>query len=184
MAKLKDFYKYNSFISLFLETKKYRGVRRKEFFLSFVLMIISLILIYKLYCYNTDQDLLQMIRNIINLLIPSFIGLLGFLIAGMSLMATIITKEVLRKIDEKDKIENIAGILYSFYLEGGIIGFNIIVLIYLSLIVYMPITLNFYCLMSAFFFVGFMVWFSILYAISLLGTCFNFFFMNMYYTEK
>lgn len=185
MSRLKDFYKYETFFSLLKTTKKYKELFfSHEAALTSILSIMTVLLVVYIYFNVPDIKLIDTLRNLFNLLIPALIGLLGFIIAGITLMATIISKEALKKIDELNKIEKIAGILYSFYFEGFIIGTNIMLMIYIYLILYIPMILNYYILIVLLILMSYIFWFAIVYAITLLGTCINFFFMNIYYSNQ
>lgn len=185
MSRLKDFYKYRTFFSLLRITKKYKELFfSHEAVLTSILSIITIILIVYIYFKISDTKLIDVFKNLLNLLIPALIGLLGFIIAGITLMATIISKEALKRIDESNKIEKLAGILYSFYFEGFIIGVNIMLMIYVYLILYIPMIINFNILVIIIIIMSYIFWFAVIYAITLLGTCINFFFMNIYYSDK
>lgn len=185
MSRLKDFYKYKTFFSLLRITKKYNELFfSHEAKLTSILSIITIILIVHIYFEIPDAKLADVLKNLLNILIPALIGLLGFIIAGVTLMATIISKEALKRIDEINKIEKLAGILYSFYFEGFIIGINIMLMIYIYLVLYIPMIIDFNMLLIILIIMSYVFWFAIIYAITLLGTCINFFFMNIYYSDK
>lgn len=98
MSRLNDFYRYKTFFSLLKITKKYKELFfSHEAILTSILSIITMILISYIYFKISDVKLIETLKNLFNLLIPALIGLLGFIIAGITLMATIISKEVLKK---------------------------------------------------------------------------------------
>ena len=168
---------------MLMTTKKYKEfLFRKEAIVSlFFSLLICVVLIF-LYKDVTDAAMTNTLKNILVMLIPGLIGLLGFLVTGLAMMASIITREAVRKIDEMEKAKSLAGILFSFYFEGFVIGLNILCMIFSYIILDFPASFNVYCLIGVSFFLAYIFWFSILYAISLLGTCINFFFVNVYYT--
>ncbi|MDQ0202492.1 hypothetical protein [Pectinatus haikarae] len=144
----------------------------------------SIIILYLLYDEIFSLQMTDVIKNIFLMLVPGLIGLLGFLVAGLAMMASIITKEAILKIDEKKKSKSLVGILFSFYFEGFIVGLNIVLMILSYILVSFPQKINFYIFMILAFLISYIFWFSIIYAITLLGTCINFFFVNVYYNDS
>lgn len=185
MSNLKDFCQYNSFYSFLIKTKKY-----KEFFkgkvakASIFFSIISTVLLYCIYINIPDAELINHFRNIFNMLLPALVGLLGFIVTGLALMASIITKEALIKIDKLNKVHSIVGILFSFYFEGFFIGLNIVSMLIIYFFILIPMIINFYLMLILSFIMSYIFYFAIIYAVVLLGSCINLFFVNIFYTNE
>ncbi|WP_432748906.1 hypothetical protein NXG61_08450 [Pectinatus haikarae] len=185
MYSISYFCRKNSFYSMLCITKKYKELyKSKESKLTFILAMASIIILYLLYDEIFSLQMTDVIKNIFLMLVPGLIGLLGFLVAGLAMMASIITKEAILKIDEKKKSKSLVGILFSFYFEGFIVGLNIVLMILSYILVSFPQKINFYIFMILAFLISYIFWFSIIYAITLLGTCINFFFVNVYYNDS
>lgn len=185
MLDLKYFFRTNSFKSMLIDTKKYRELYKpNEAKISMVLSMLVTIIFFLLHEYITDSELTDLLKNIFSILISGLIGLLGFLVTGLAMMASIITKKSVTTIDSQGKTKSLVGILFSFYFEGAMVGLNIIVMLIAYIILTFPMKLidivfiPFTAIISYFFF------FTVLYAVTLLGSCINFFFVNVYYDHE
>ena len=182
MARLVDFCRYNGFIDFAKKKRKYREFYKgHEAIISMILSVLVAAILLYIDCHvGNISDICQ---SIFSFLIPSMIGLLGFLIAGLALMASIITTKAVETINKINKVERLAAILYSFYFEAGIVGFSVVVMIILYLFTYISLATHWFVNFLLIFLVAYPVFFSLIYAVELLGTCINFFFLNVYYSN-
>lgn len=184
MSEIKDFCRTNSFFSLLNVTKKYKEfLWGNEATIAFLLSVLITILFIVLYKDIGDIEFTNTLKNILVMLVPGLIGLLGFLVAGLAMMASIITREAIKKIDQVKKAKSLAGILFSFYFEGFIVGVNVLLMIFSYVLLTFSAAIDMIYLIPLSGFISYCFWFSIIYAISLLGTCINFFFVNVYYSQ-
>lgn len=184
MAQVKNFFKYNSFWSLFWDTNKYY-----EFYdstaakLSFILTVLSVGCLWYL-LNSTDAEVVNgMLKNMLLTLAAGLTGLLGFLISGLALMATVITQKAIDKLDRIDKIEHLVDVLYSFYFDGGIIGATITSFVFSYFLIHIQAETIPWLYILCCAVISYLFWFSITYSIGLLGSCINTFFANLVYTN-
>ena len=185
MGNLKDYYHTNSFFSLLKDTKKYRELYcSKEAVWSFGLSIVFASIIMFLYDSMPNDRMREILQNVLFMLIPGLIGLLGFLITGLAMTASIIELKVIQEIDKSGKIRSLVEILFSFYFEAAMIGVNIVSFLLLYFMVYCPFKMSFVTLIVLALAYTYFFFFTIIYAVTLLGTCLNFFLVNVFYSER
>ena len=182
---LTDLCKNHSFWSLMKLTQKYKEFKFVES--KFSIFFLFIILIYfKL--LNSELMVITILQNIIVLITPVLIGIIGFIFTGLALMSTIITHKVLSQIDKEEKTASVAGILFSFYFCSGIIVSAVICGSIFLALTYEDFYTWFECgrcimwfslVLTIYFHI-----FSLFYSVSLLGTCLKFFFVNVYYLNK
>lgn len=182
MLDLKHFCHTNSFRSMLLDTRKYRELyKTNEAKVAICCAIFFTADIHFLIVSTTFSEMIEVSRDILGILISGMLGLLGFLVTGLAMMASIITQKAVKKIDSEGKTKSLAGILFSFYFEGAMVGLNIFLMIFF----YIFLASNVHIQACAFIFatlcMTYIFSFTILYAVTLLGSCINFFFVNVYY---
>ena len=182
---LKYFFRTNSFKSMLIDTKKYRELYKpNEAKLAIILAVIFTIIIFFLNESIGNLEMTDLLKNIFSILISGLIGLLGFLVTGLAMMASIITKKSVENIDSLGKTKSLAGILFSFYFEGAMVGFNIIVMLIAYVVLAFPIEIVDSVLIVLTAIIAYTFFFTILYAVTLLGSCINFFFVNVCYDHE
>lgn len=182
---LKYFFRTNSFKSMLIDTKKYRELYKpNEAKLAIILAAIFTSIIFFLNESIDNFEMTNLLKNIFSILISGLIGLLGFLVTGLAMMASIITKKSVENIDSLGKTKSLAGILFSFYFEGAMVGFNIIVMLIAYVVLAFPIEIVDSVLMVLTAIIAYTFFFTILYAVTLLGSCINFFFVNVCYDHE
>ena len=184
MARLIEVCRYHGFYNFAQKTKKYKELwKSNSGKVAIVLAFIVVGLFYAINNSSNNHTLLGIYRTILLFMIPSLIGMLGFLIAGLALMASIITDRAVKNIDKICKIDKLAGILYSFYFEAGVTAGCVILMLIAYIVTYYPVNICNLIAYCCIFVIVYFVAFSVLYAVSLIGTCLNFFFLNVYYNN-
>ncbi len=184
---LKDACQNYSFIGFFKLTQKYKELWACESLTSIGFAGVLAIAFSSTIRIDVMND---MLRSLFMLTVPAYIGVIGFLFSGLALMAAIITKNALEVIDKEGRIKAVVSILYAFYYCGAIIFANLLFdgVFYLYSY-YRPILVTsgeMYIWIYWFlvFIVLYLTFYSLLYAISLLGSCVKFFFVNVWYDKK
>lgn len=183
MAKVENYFKYNTFLSLLKDSHKYYELYDSfAAKISFILTVMSVGCLWYLLVTIDIEIVNGLLKNMLLTLAAGLIGLLGFLITGLAMMTTVVTQKTINKLDEMDSIEDLVEVLYSFYFEGGMVGVTIagLVLTYLFIHIQAETIHWLYLLWSVF--LSYFFWFSITYSIGLLGTCINIFFANLVYS--
>lgn len=177
MAHLKYFQKYNSFCSLIKDTKKWKELYKERSSIIAIILTITFSCLLSYIFYYKPCAFVKEMSNLIEVLIPALIGLLGFYIAGLAILASLIDMKTICILDKQSKIENLVGVLFCYYFAGAAILVTIIDLLfcYLCFIINLPVPVAFvyfFILMSCLLF-----FFSICYTVALLGSCINFLFL-------
>ena len=178
MAKIQEFKRYNTFLSLLLKTKKYKELYSEHCaWIAFAFtFIFSLILIY---IFDTNRIIFfENIKNLLLTFSSGMLGLLGVYITGLALMITVISDDSLKILEKNDKIESLVGILYCFYFAGAIILLTIVdfIMCYFLILTNIPVpSIVIYFLISI---SNFLFFYSLSYTVALLGTCINIFIAN------
>lgn len=185
MAKAKDYFQYNSFSSMLSESKKYKELYKGHaaqfsFFVSVIITSLTIMLYYQL----APDKLTIMLSTLILAIAAGLIGLLGFLITGVAILAALITKQAMDVMDDEGSVHNLVGILFSFYFAGSIVA--VAILMYLVTYLLLQFELDFidvfYWFMSGID--AYLLVFSLIYTVALLGTCINAFFVNCKLTQN
>ncbi|MCT4543391.1 MAG: hypothetical protein N4A63_07600 [Vallitalea sp.] len=155
-----------------------------ECYFSIIISMIISSLGYFIYQVNGIQNFTSIIKNVILGFGFSLIGLLGFIITGLSIMISTFDNKSIDTIRKSGRLIRLKSILFSFYFIGLVIGVEVLFSFILFFIVSIDISFNmtFYwisCLLYTY-----VASFVLLYSVSLLGTCFHMFFIKFGYQES
>lgn len=183
MSQFKD---YQSSISYFLMLKnshKYEELYDGHVaYISIFLTGVILVILY--WSYFLDRTIMQTaFDGILTALIGGLLGLLGFLITGLSILVSLITKKAIDKIDDANNAEHLLRLLFSFYFSGSLIAVSIFLSIMDYLILKINLPYNDLVFISLSLVTAYLVVFSILYTVGLLGTCINIFLLNIQWNK-
>lgn len=181
MARLQDYFKYNSYFSLLSKEKL------KELYWGhtaqismFCVVLIDVIVYLLIYVYKVDSEkATNLLSTLCISIAPGLIGLLGFLITGVSLLAALINEKSINILDKNGVAESFVEVLFSFYFAGSIIGVAIIFLVIDYILLQYPQEFNsrFHLVVQSI--TVYSCCYSIFYTIGLLGSCINTFFANI-----
>ena len=181
------FYEKNRFLNLFMTTKKYHDLwKSKNALFCFLLSILITILLLFLYG-ETEVEverIIEAVRAITLTISGGFFSLLGLIVGGLALITASIGNDVIGKINEKKKIEDLISVIFNFYFSGVLTGFTLIFSIITYLVTFIPLEFRLCLFIPWSFFLSYMVMFSIVYAVMLLGTCIRIFLMRYYYLSQ
>ena len=184
MAKMQDYFKYNSYFSMLFQTKKY-----KEFYVGHVAMIsfiasaILICIIVNLHYNIEPEKMTSLLSTIILAVAAGLIGLLGFLITGVSLLAVLMTEKSLEALEKKQIVDTLVEVLFSFYFAGSIIGITVFMFIVNYFVLQFELNFNNYFFFTMLILNTYFCSYSILYSVALLGSCINAFFTNIYLSK-
>lgn len=186
IRKVEDYFstKETRFFTLLLKTEKWKELySQAESMASIVISMGFIVFVYFVYHNIEFNKFINMIMQIMQILIGAATGMLGFIISGLAIFTGTITDKLVKAIDSDEKIDGLVGILFSFYFIGAIIGFSILVYIvsYVLLWIDLPFALCPFFIISIV--VSYLFTFSILYSVSLLGTCIRMFFISCKYSR-
>lgn len=148
--------------------------------MSFIMSGILLI-VYRNTSFNIFNE---MLINIIGILIGSAVGLLGFIISGLAIFTGTITSKLIKNVDNDEKFASLMGILFSFYFIGAFIGISVILYIIIYFFLWSELIFELRLFMVMSLIVSYFFIFSILYSVSLLGTCLRLFLVSYKYSDE
>lgn len=175
MKKIRD----SSFKKI-IDYKKYKDLYdfssiecRVSFFVVVIMDIIFLLSIKNLGIYEIVPDYISYLDTIG----LALIGFLGFIVTGLAILTGAISSQVVKRLQERNKIQALEKILLSFYLLG-LVSASIIILSFIlhftSKLSYISIWQLDFVLLS---FISYFITFSIFYAVKLIGNCLELFYI-------
>lgn len=172
------------FFSLLKKTKKWKEIyNQPESKLTFIIsitIVIALVVVY----YNANfANYISLLNDLIQILIESSVGMLGFIISGLAIFTGTITSKLVKNIDSDKKVDSLIGILFSFYYIGAVIGIGIVVYFFTYIFLHSEYIFRIYKLILVAFICSYLYIYSIFYSISLLGTCLRIFLVSYKYSE-
>lgn len=182
-ADLDKALKYNRFQHLLIETRKYKDFFwSKEALFSLCIALISTYLMKTVASSNLSRAL-----EMAEMLIPSFIGgmltILALSLTGLAIVTSTLGEKFITIITKHGKLYSVLGILFNFYFAGFVIGITIVSLTftYITMSISKPFNDLLYIILA--FVNSYLVFFSVIYSIMLLGTCIRMFLVK-YAVEK
>lgn len=163
-------------------------VNYKEFESWFSLLISGLLGIILLFFLNTNISNISYIvsvsQNMLLYLITGLIAMLGFVVAGLAIMLSTTSNVVLTKVIDEEKMEYLISVFASFVYIGVVMVTLIICCIafYFILGIDYPFISSLYIILAIV--LSYLVFFTLFYVVSLLGTCINIFIFNYSMSEK
>lgn len=183
MANLEDYRKYKSFYSLIVETKKWKELyKERSSQIAIALTIVFSSLLVNIF-YNNPETFIEKTNDLIKVLVPALIGLLGFYIAGLAILASLVDKKTIDILEKKSQINELASVLVCYYFAGAAVLTTIIIflLCYLFFIINLPVCAGIVYILIALSCFTFL--FSLCYTVALLGSCINFLFL-MFHLQR
>lgn len=178
-----------SFFSLYQEFYKNKknpliDFTKFEVIFSVVFIIIISIILQVILKNNNADSITEIIQNILLGAGFALISLLGFIITGLSVLTSSIGYDFISELRKSSKYELIKSILFSFYYIGFIIGLTILLslIFYIIMSIEIPINNIALCVFGAIY--SYLFSFSVLYSVSLLGTCLSIFLIKNQYKFK
>lgn len=205
-SKKKDirvYYKENRFWDLLKRSQKYKDLyNSKEALVSLLLSIITLsffmhvllekrtidLLIWMNFSIENGLNVIETVR-LIQSLLPTIIGgyfsLLGFSIGALAILTGTLGNKIISNVNDDGKIKHLMNVIFTFYFSGSLMGFSLVLLIFSYLATFTEILINVGVFVSWVLIVSYIVYFSIIYAIMLFGTCIRLFLLGYkYYDEQ
>ena len=142
----------------------------------FVMAILDIIFIISLRQSDTDIMVSDYI-SYLDTIGMALIGFLGFIVTGLAILTGAISSTVVKKLQERNKIQALEKILLSFYLLGlasaSVIGLTFIIH-FTNILPYNSVWQINIMILS---FISYFVVFSIFYAVKLIGNCLELFYI-------
>lgn len=147
-------------------------------------LITLTLIIFESIAYFFDRNVIvNKLSSLIETLISSQIGLLAFIIAGVTILIGSLNNEILEIIDINDVAEYLLDLIFSFYYIAAFIGLSIILLIFTYIFILIPLPHIYYIFLIFSIFNTFFVIYSLTYSLSLIGTCIRIFLLKYKFWE-
>lgn len=169
--KKKEFLVNNGYLHLFIKTKKWKEFHPKNKQVLIPILVGICLVVFTNSIKLNEIKINEILKNLSLYMISSFIGLLGFLISGISIITGTLNAKLVDIIEEYDFVDEIQGILYSFYFIGGFVLLNIVSYIFLYVLAYSENSINNSLIGLITFFMTFLSLFTLIFCLSLIGTC-------------
>lgn len=164
----------DSTFKMVLKNKKFKDLldyKSIEVIMAFLGAIVMSILSYVIYKQIGIQYINDVLREVVKNLSMALIGLLGFVVSGLAILTSSVSKEVKNILTQHKKIEKLIKIFLSFYVLAFFIGILIINFLIAFIVSYLEIYVDFMLIILWVFISSYLLIFSIFYAISLVGNC-------------
>ena len=107
----------------------------------------------------------------------ALIGFLGFIVTGLAILTGAISSKVVKRLQNRNKMEKLEKILLSFYLLGIISAFEILCIIILHFICMIPVSSILGINIVIISLLTYLTVFIIFYAVKLIGNCLELFYI-------
>lgn len=176
MARINLFNKnYNSFCTLAKYTNIFSELYKETSAIAAIVFAIMFGILLSVLLFCNQQNFFELAKNLTGILLPALIGLLGFYVAGLAMLSSLVNNDIVEILSERSQIERLIGVLTCYYFAGVIVLVTIVsfiaAYIFLSFdhMPYMPLVYISNFALSYLFFL------SVCYTVALLGNCINFF---------
>lgn len=164
----------DSTFKMVLQNRKFKDLldyKSIEVIVAFLGAITVSILSHVIYKQTGIQYINDVLREVAKNLSMALIGLLGFVVSGLAILTSSVSKEVKNILTQHKKIEKLIKIFLSFYVLAFFIGILIFNFLVAFIISYMKVYVDFKLIILWIFISSYLLIFSIFYAISLVGNC-------------
>lgn len=174
----------NSFFNLFFKLKKYKEFypTNKMNILVFFLTIGITLLFNKVFFESLSND--ELLKNISLYLGSSFLGLLGFTIAGLSLIVNFVSNKMIDSINSDDSAIELIDLLYSFYFLGFLCAILSSVYFCLYIVAFLPGILNKVIAYILTFILIYLTIFTIFFSVEMLKLALQILVLNYIYSKS
>lgn len=175
MKKIKD----SSFYKI-IKYKKYKDLYDFSSIECRVSLVVMLIMNLLFMIFIKILDINEVVQNYISYLDTigiALIGFLGFIVTGLAILTGAISSKIVKKLQERNKIQSLEKILLSFYLLGTVSASIIIISFIFHFISKLPCSSIWQFVIIALSFISYLITFSIFYAVKLIGNCLELFYI-------
>ncbi|PEK04754.1 hypothetical protein [Bacillus wiedmannii] len=194
------YYEKNRFFNLLFVTKKYRDMyKSKEAVITFLLTVITVYSFTLTLTHETDmvsnitnvfskqeyyvETVVEPVRSLLLGVAGGFFSLLGFSIGGLAILTGTIDNATISNLRKKGKIDHFMSVIFNFYFAGALTGLSIILCLLTYAASFTKIQFNFGAFLIGGFVITYLIFFSIIYSVMLLGTCIRLFLLKYFYAD-
>lgn len=174
-------------IGKFSEMKKWKDyINLKEFEVKTSLLLTFLIVMILRWIgfYEHFNIYSEIVLDIIPVLLGGFIGLIGFTLAGIAIVTTMLDKNIVERVERVNEVDVVDEVLTNFEFAGFNIGIVIVILIILPFMLsgVLPV-LNSFVFWIVLCLALYYILFNLFYVISLISNCVKLYKIKKVYDE-
>ena len=161
-----------------LKLKKYRDLidfKSIECVVALVSTIIFNVIIFVWKYYDDSNDIVNAIVPLTDTIGIALIGFLGFIVTGLAILTGAISSKIVKRLQERNKMQTLERILLSFYLLGIISAFVILLSFFLHFLRELPIDSYWIIVLILGTIYAYFTVFTVFYAVKLIGNCMELF---------
>lgn len=184
---IEDYFSNNKtdFWPLLKQTEKWKEIyNQKECKISLLLTLVIIFSLCLVYRRSEFDQYIILLNSLVQIIIESTVGMLGFIISGLAIFTGTITTKLVNHINNDNKIDQLIGILFSFCFIGFIMGLSVVFYIIIYIFLSSNYQFNISKLLLFGFICSYLYLYCIFYSISLLQTCLKLFFVSYKYSEE
>ncbi|WP_214658760.1 hypothetical protein [Candidatus Formimonas warabiya] len=133
---------------------------------------------------NNIDSINAITQNVLLNTLIGLLGLLGFIVSGLAIIAGTIGNKAAYQMDRLGKFESLISILFSFYYIGFVIGILIFIYFVSFFVFNLNIAINIWGYLLVEFVLSYGFFFAVFYSVSLLGTSLHIFVINYLYSKE
>ncbi|QNR22481.1 hypothetical protein HNY42_15895 (plasmid) [Exiguobacterium sp. Helios] len=159
------------------------NIKSSEVRMTWLITIGTLIVLHQLNVYSNWVDYESMFKSLINSVIQSFIGLIGIIIAGVAVIISVFTREVLRVMRKKDLVDSLRPIFNSFVFLAQFTVIGIILFVFVYFFIHTKVLIPMWLFYVIIFVTTYIFYFVMFYTVSLIRNIVKMFFITSKFNE-
>lgn len=159
------------------------NVKNSEVRIALYISIGTLIILHQLDVYSNWGDYESMFKSLINSVIQSFIGLIGIIIAGVAVIISVFTREILKVMRKKDLVKSLQPIFNSFVFLAHFTVIGIILFVFVYFFIHTKVLVPIWLLYMIIFATTYIFYFVMFYMVSLIKNIVKMFFITSKFNE-
>ncbi|MGP4076858.1 hypothetical protein [Halobacillus sp. K22] len=160
--------------------------KKFEVYFSTIIATILSLLLYIIVVFSNHAQLINLLNKSQGIILNTtfgLLGLLGFIISGLAIISGTISNKVTSEMIKVDAFRPLLSILFSFYFLGRFIGVTICFYIFTYFVIVLPFEFHLVSYLVLSWLLTYCLFFTIFFAVSLLGTCINVFQLSFLYSS-
>jgi len=153
-------------------------IKNLEVIITIILSITTLIILCRLNVHANWLEYEPMFKSIVLAIFQSFIGLIGIIIAGVAVIISVFTRDVLRVMRKQELVDNLKPIFYSFVFLAQITVVGVVIFLFAYIFSHSKIYIPAWSFYTIAFIATYILYFVILYTVSLIHNIVSIFFIT------
>ncbi|WP_286947654.1 hypothetical protein [Exiguobacterium sp. UBA4551] len=155
------------------------NIKNKEVVISLILSFVtSIVLLYFLNIYSNWSRYELMLQSLTLYIFQSFIGLIGIIVAGVAVVISVFTKDVLKVMRKFNLARNLVPIFKSFVFLANCTAYGVFIFLIVYFSLYSETKIDIWLFSFITFLISYIFYFIIFYTVSLIGNIVRIFFIS------